>query len=35
MIPLGDYLPDAPAMGQHSTVANNCIPYAGAYNADA
>lgn len=31
MIPLGNYLPDAPAIGQHATVANNCIPYIDYY----
>jgi hypothetical protein len=31
MIPLGELLLDAPATGQHSTVANNCVPYMGYY----
>lgn len=31
MIPLGDYLPDAPAYGSHATVANNCLPFEGYY----
>lgn len=31
MIPLGQYQPDAPAIGQHATVANNCIPYIDYY----
>lgn len=31
MIPLGNYMPDAPAYGQHATVANNCIPYIDYY----
>lgn len=31
MIALGSFLPDAPAMGQHATVANNCVPYIDYY----
>lgn len=31
MIPLGAYLPDQPALGQHATVANNCVPAVGYY----
>lgn len=31
MIPLGDYLPDAPATGQHATIAKNCVPDLGFY----
>ena len=31
MIPLGPYLPDAPAAGAHSTVASNCVPGVGYY----
>lgn len=31
MIPLGTYIPDAPAYGQHATVASNCVPYRDYY----
>lgn len=31
MIPLGNWLPDAPAYGQHATVASNCVPYRDYY----
>lgn len=31
MIPLGTYLPDSPAYGQHSTVAQNCVAYRDYY----
>lgn len=31
MIPLGNYLPDQPATGQHATIAHNCIPEVGYY----
>jgi hypothetical protein len=31
MIPLGTYLPDSPAYGQHATVASNCVPYRDYY----
>jgi hypothetical protein len=31
MIPLGEYLPDQPALGQHSSIAKNCVPASGYY----
>lgn len=31
MIPLGNWLPDSPAYGQHATVASNCVPYRDYY----
>lgn len=33
MIPLGSLSLDAPATGQHSTIANNCVPYVDYYGA--